>query len=156
MEYEVKCTQWSEDYIRELLDILQTNENIRITVSIDNEEKGTAYQEEKIIGQYLNQLGIPVHLQGYSYLKYGIMRCINCPEELDSVTKILYPNIAKKYQTTAGKVEHGIRHAIAKAWEGNEEAAWNSIFGMSRGNNHTRPTNSRFLATVADYIKIHH
>lgn len=149
MEQKITYTYWDEGKITELLSILQKNQNIKIIVSVENEREENINWEEKIAGCYLNKLGIPVHLRGYGYLKYGIMRCIECPEELESVTKILYPAIAKKYQTSSGKVEHGMRHAITKAWERKEKEEWRKIFGSYKM---TKPTNSQFLAAVTDYI----
>ena len=154
MEQMINYTQWNEEKIKELLAVLQANENIKITVLVENEEKQVANEREKIIGQYLHRLGIPSHLRGYGYIKYGIIRCIKYPEELECVTKILYPNIAKKYCTTSGKVEHGIRHAIARAWENKMEEEWKDIFGSGFEYSTGKPSNSRFLATVTDYIMI--
>ena len=152
MEHKIKGISPNEEALKELLAILQTGENIKITIAIEKEEN--VREEEKIIVRYLNELGIPGHLRGYGYIKYGILRCINSPEELESVTKILYPNIAKKYLTTAQKVEHGIRHAITKAWEKKEGEQWKQIFGVVSQNMEVKPTNSCFLATITDYIRI--
>lgn len=154
MEQKINCTQWDEGKIAELLTILKSNQNVKIIVSVENESRASLNHEERIVGYYLNKLGVPNHLRGYSYIKYGILRCLSCPEELESVTKILYPNIAKKYQTSSGKVEHGIRHAIAKAWDRKENEEWKTIFGFSEQCTMTKPTNSRFLATITDYIKL--
>ena len=152
MEQKIKEISWDKNQINELLAILQTGENIKITVVVEKEE--TLYEEEKIIVQCMNRLGISSHLRGYTYLKYGILRCMNYPEELESVTKVLYPNIAKKYQTTSPKVEHGIRHAIANAWERNRGDEWGHIFGAAFIEKKIKPTNSCFLATIADYIRM--
>lgn len=153
MEQKINCTHWDDGNIAELLEILKNNQNIKIIVSVENENEENMDREERIVGYYLKKLGISTHLRGYGYIKYGIMRCINYPEELECVTKILYPNIAKKYQTTSGKVEHGIRHAITKAWDKSESEEWGMIFGTSCYNRRLKPTNSQFLAAVTDYIK---
>lgn len=153
MQQEINCTHWESEKIIELFTMLKQNDNLTIIFSFD--KKDEEMHTEKLIGTYLNRLGIPLHLRGYSYIKYAIMRCIDCPEELESITKILYPNIAGKYQTTSGKVEHGIRHAISKAWEQKEEEIWHSIFGYTHRNTGTKPTNSQFIAAVADYITLH-
>jgi len=136
--------------------MLERNPNIKIVLSVEIPkwpEKETPIAMEKIVGHYLNRLGIPLHLNGYQYIKYGIVRCLKCPEELESVTKILYPNIAKRYHTSAAKVEHGIRHAIAKAWAEKQEEAWESLLGSFGKSGKVKPTNSQFIAAIADYIK---
>lgn len=144
-----------ESSLRELFTVLQKQQNIKIVISVETEpteEKETSVGMEKIVGHHLKRLGIPLHLNGYQYIKYGIVRCLKCPEEMESVTKILYPNIARKYHTSAAKVEHGIRHAIGKAWAGKPEEEWERLLGSLGKNGKGKPTNSQFIAAVTDYI----
>lgn len=153
MQQQIDCTYWESEKIVELFTLLKQNDNLTIIFSFDKKEE--EMQTEKLIGTYLHRLGIPLHLRGYNYIKYAILRCIQNPEELECITKMLYPNIAEKYLTTSGKVEHGIRHAITKAWEHKEEEIWLNIFGSTPRNLNTKPTNSQFIAAVADYITLY-
>lgn len=155
MEYTIDCTGWNREKIIEVFSSIPTNTNTKIVLYMEGNEKEESARE-KIVGSYLYKLGIPAHFKGYGYLKYGIMRCLSHSEELESITKILYPGIAKKYNTTTGKVEHGIRHAIQKAWETEKNEEWESVFGKMYMSHNSRPTNSRFIATLTDYITINH
>lgn len=152
MQQQINCTHWESEKLLELFTMLRQNENITIIFSFDQKEE--EMQTEKLVGTYLHRLGIPFHLQGYNYIKYAITRCIQYPEELECITKILYPNIAGKYQTTSGKVEHSIRHAITKAWEQKEEETWQNIFGYTQRKLCTKPTNSQFIAAIVDFISL--
>ena len=93
-------------------------------------------------------------LRGYSYLKYSVVRCLCNPEELESVTKILYPAIAKQFGTTSGRVEHGIRHAIQKTYENGRTTEWENVFGRNYKSCYKKPTNSQFIAALSDFINI--
>ena len=156
MEYTIDCTGWNREKFIEAFLSLPLNTNTKIVLYMGGTQKDEEDSWEKIVGSYLYKLGVPSHLKGYNYLKYGIARCLSHSEELESVTKILYPGIAKKYNTTTGKVEHGIRHAIQKAWETEKNEEWESIFGKAYMNRNSKPTNSQFIATIADFITINH
>lgn len=156
MEYTIDCTGWNKEKLIEVFSTLPFHTDTKIVLRMEGIEKEGESAWEKIVGSYLYKLGIPSHLKGYGYLKYGIIRCLCHSEELESVTKILYPGIAKKYNTTTGKVEHGIRHAIQKAWETEKNEEWESIFGKMYMAHNSRPTNSQFIATLSDYIAINH
>lgn len=156
MEYTIDCTGWNREKFIEVFSTLPVSSNTKIVLYMEGTEKEEENSWEKIVGSYLYKLGIPSHLRGYGYLKYGIIRCLSHSEELESVTKILYPGIAKKYNTTTGKVEHGIRHAIQKAWENEKSEEWETVFGKIQMNRNSRPTNSQFIATLSDFILINH
>ena len=147
--WNINCENWTLEKIVELLGSLQEMKGCRITLTFGNEENVNKKTEERVLGQYLNKLGFAPHLRGYSYLKTGIRHCIETPQEMESVTKLLYPAIAREHNTTAARVEHGIRHAIAQAWDGRDEEEWGSVFGFR---NSRRPSNSEFLAALTDYI----
>jgi len=155
MEHKTNEILLDESSLRELFMMLERNPNIKIVLSVEIPkwpEKETPIAMEKIVGHYLNRLGIPLHLNGYQYIKYGIVRCLKCPEELESVTKILYPNIAKRYHTTDVKVERAIRSVIEIGWERGNEGVFEDIFGYSRMHGKQRPTNSEFILGVADWL----
>ena len=152
MEYSVDCSGWSKEQLSEVFMTFLKQENVKIVLY--REENKEEYPWEKIVGKYLNSLGVPPHLNGYSYLKYSIARCLCHPEELESVTKILYPTIARKFGTTSGSVEHGIRHAIKKTCEKERTTEWENIFGKNYGCSYKKPTNSQFIASLSDFIKL--
>ena len=97
-------------------------------------------------------IGIPPHIKGYKYLREGIKMTIERPYIINSVTKELYPSIAEKFFTTASKVERAIRHAIEVAWNRGRIDAINAIFGARIYLGTEKPTNSEFIALVADKL----
>lgn len=155
MEYSVDCSGWSKEQLLEVLMTFSKQENVKIVLY--REEDKVKYPREELVGKYLNSLGVPRHLNGYSYLKYSIVRCLCYPEELESVTKILYPAIARKFGTTSGSVEHGIRHAIKKTCENYKNVRtteWENVFGKNYSCSYKKPTNSQFIAALTDYINL--
>ena len=107
--------------------------------------------EEKISEIFIS-IGIPPHIKGYGYLREGIKMTIEKPYIINSVTKELYPSIAKKFSTTSSKVERAIRHAIEVAWNRGRIDAINAIFGARIYLGNEKPTNSEFVALVADKL----
>jgi two-component system response regulator (stage 0 sporulation protein A) len=107
--------------------------------------------EEKISEIFIS-IGIPPHIKGYGYLREGIKMTIERPYIINSVTKELYPSIAKKFSTTSSKVERAIRHAIEVAWNRGRIDAINAIFGARIYLGTEKPTNSEFIALVADKL----
>ena len=107
--------------------------------------------EEKISEIFIS-IGIPPHIKGYSYLREGIKMTIERPYIINSVTKELYPSIAKKFSTSSSKVERAIRHAIEVAWNRGRIDAINAIFGARIYLGNEKPTNSEFIALVADKL----
>ena len=156
MEYVIDCTGWNREKYIDIFSTLPEHTSAKIVLYMEDSEKQSEKSLEKIVATYLNKLGVPTHLKGYGYLKWGIIRCLSNAEELESVTKILYPGIAKKYNTTAGKVEHGIRHAIHKAWESPKSEEWEIIFGKRYADCNIKPTNSQFIAALYDFISLNH
>lgn len=107
--------------------------------------------DEKISNIFIT-IGIPPHIKGFSYLREGIKLAVNDPSIINKVTKELYPCIAEKYSTTSSKVERAIRHAIEVAWNRGRAEAISSIFGARVYIGSERPTNSEFIALVADKL----
>ena len=151
-ETNISCERWTAENILQLFDILRENKGLKLTLSFGYEEAALVGRQQPEIGRYLTRLGIGRHLNGFSFLTTGIQHCLDNPEELESVTKILYPAIAREHQTTAGRVEHGIRHAISLAWEERKQEEWEKVFGYRADSSQGRPTNTEFLAAMADYI----
>lgn len=102
----------------------------------------------------IHEIGVPAHIKGYQYLREAIIMSVNDVEMLNSITKILYPSIAKKYQTTPSRVERAIRHAIEVAWSRGKMDTIDELFGYTINNGKGKPTNSEFIALIADKIRL--
>ena len=109
---------------------------------------------EVMITDIIHQIGVPAHIKGYHYLRDAIMMSIREKEAINSVTKILYPTVAKHYKTTSSRVERAIRHAIEVAWDRGDVDVLYSYFGYTIQNNRGKPTNSEFIAMIADKINL--
>lgn len=109
---------------------------------------------ETQVTRIIHQLGVPAHIKGYQYLRTAILLTINDNNIINSVTKILYPSVAKKYHTTTSRVERAIRHAIEVAWDRGDVDVLNSYFGYTIQNNRGKPTNSEFIAMIADNLRL--
>ncbi len=106
------------------------------------------------ITNIIHEIGVPAHIKGYLYLREAIKTVVNDIEMLSAVTKELYPSIAKRYNTTSSRVERAIRHAIEVAWSRGKVDTINSLFGYTIHNDKGKPTNSEFIAMVADKIRL--
>ncbi len=109
---------------------------------------------ETQVTKIIHQIGVPAHIKGYQYLRTAIMLTIQDSDIINSVTKVLYPSVAKKYQTTTSRVERAIRHAIEVAWDRGDVDTLNSYFGYTIQNNRGKPTNSEFIAMIADNLRL--
>ena len=109
---------------------------------------------EVVISDLMRQRGVPAHIKGYQYLRTAIDLSINDEEMLESVTKLLYPTIAKMYSTTSSRVERAIRHAIEVAWDRGDVEVLSSYFGYTIQSDRGKPTNSEFIAMIADRIRL--
>lgn len=109
---------------------------------------------ETEITNIIHEIGVPAHIKGYMYLREAITMVVNDMELLSAVTKELYPSIAKKYNTTASRVERAIRHAIEVAWGRGQIEAINKLFGYTVHNDKGKPTNSEFIAIIEDKLRL--
>jgi two-component system response regulator (stage 0 sporulation protein A) len=109
---------------------------------------------EKDVTDMIHELGVPAHIKGYQYLREAIMMAVEDIEMLNSITKILYPTIAKKFQTTPSRVERAIRHAIEVAWSRGKMETLDALFGYTINTGKGKPTNSEFIALIADRIRL--
>lgn len=107
------------------------------------------------VTEILHQIGVPAHIKGYHYLRDSIIMAIETPDIINAVTKQLYPNVAKRYETTASRVERAIRHAIEVAWDRGDVDILNSYFGYTIHNTRGKPTNSEFIAMISDRLRLH-
>ena len=132
----------------------------------NRKQKSEAIQSEKInqpdnipdieaqVTRIIHQIGVPAHIKGYQYLRTAILLTVKDSDVINSVTKVLYPSVAKKYQTTTSRVERAIRHAIEVAWDRGDVDTLNSYFGYTIQNNRGKPTNSEFIAMIADNLRL--
>ncbi len=109
---------------------------------------------EQSISRLMLELGIPAHLKGYQYLRTGIAMCIVDMERVGSVTKLLYPDLARQYMTTDQKIERAIRNAIEVSWERGNSNLFVKLFGYRNNMEHNRPTNSEYIAVIADFVRL--
>ena len=109
---------------------------------------------ESQVTEIIHRIGVPAHIKGYQYLRTAIMMTIADNDLINAVTKVLYPAVAKKYQTTSSRVERAIRHAIEVAWDRGDIDTLNAFFGYTIQNERGKPTNSEFIAMIADNMRL--
>ena len=109
---------------------------------------------EVVITDIIHQIGVPAHIKGYHYLREAIMMAVNDPDIINSVTKQLYPAVAKHFSTTSSRVERAIRHAIEVAWDRGDVDVLTSYFGYTIHNTNGKPTNSEFIAMISDKLRL--
>lgn len=128
----------------------------RPPVKIDKTKSRRKHQDniEANITSIMHDIGVPAHIKGYLYLREAITMVYNDIELLGSITKILYPDIAKKFNTTASRVERAIRHAIEVAWNRGNIESITELFGYTVNVSKAKPTNSEFIAMVADKLRL--
>ena len=121
----------------------------------EKDELATARPDiESQVTKIIHQIGVPAHIKGYQYLRSAILMTIDDNDIINSVTKVLYPTVAKKYKTTTSRVERAIRHAIEVAWDRGDVDTLNSYFGYTIQNTRGKPTNSEFIAMIADNLRL--
>lgn len=109
---------------------------------------------EARVTDMIHEIGIPAHIKGYHYLRDAIIMAIEDMDVLNAITKVLYPTVAKKHQTTSSRVERAIRHAIEVAWSRGKLDTLDDLFGYTVSNGKGKPTNSEFIALIADTIRL--
>jgi two-component system response regulator (stage 0 sporulation protein A) len=114
----------------------------------------TKHDIDAAITRILHEIGVPAHIKGYHYLREAIGIVYNDVEILGSITKVLYPRIAERYKTTSSRVERAIRHSIEVAWGRGNMDAIRTVFGYTVSASKTKPTNSEFIAMIADKLRI--
>ena len=176
-QLNVKTQQDNEKVFRILSDLLTNNKEFQIMITVpagskltgsdsligakaDNRQElssgSNVHDLEKDVTDMIHEIGVPAHIKGYQYLREAIMMSVEDIEMLNSITKILYPSIAKKYQTTPSRVERAIRHAIEVAWSRGKMETLDSLFGYTINIGKGKPTNSEFIALIADKIRLHY
>jgi len=109
---------------------------------------------ETRVTEIIHEVGVPAHVKGYQYAREAIMLAVRDPEAINAVTKVLYPTVAKQYDTTTSRVERAIRHAIEIAWDRGDVETLQRYFGYTVSTHKGKPTNSEFIAMIADMIKL--
>ncbi|MDR3313796.1 MAG: sporulation transcription factor Spo0A [Oscillospiraceae bacterium] len=109
---------------------------------------------EMMVSEIMHQVGVPAHIKGYQYLREAIILSIEDTEMISCVTKVLYPTVAKTFKTTPSRVERAIRHAIEVAWDRGDIDVLSSYFGYTIQNSRGKPTNSEFIAMIADKLRL--
>ena len=167
-QLSVAATKDNEQVFKLLSDLIHTNKEFQIMITVPSvgrrEEPQTLYSEtgtrppvrdlEKDVTDMIHEIGVPAHIKGYQYLREAIMMSVQDVEMLNSITKILYPTIAKKFQTTSSRVERAIRHAIEVAWNRGKMETLDAMFGYTINTGKGKPTNSEFIALIADKIRL--
>ena len=109
---------------------------------------------EAVVTDIIHEIGVPAHIKGYQYLREAIILTINDMDIINAVTKVLYPEVAKKFNTTPSRVERAIRHAIEVAWDRGDIETLQKFFGYTVSNIKGKPTNSEFIAMIADCLSL--
>ena len=102
----------------------------------------------------INTIGVPAHIKGYQYLREAIIIAVNDMDVINAITKVLYPQVAKTFQTTPSRVERAIRHALEVAWDRGDLDTLQRFFGYTVSNTRGKPTNSEFIALIADKLQL--
>ena len=123
-------------------------------IEISPEKKKDQENLEALVTNVIHEVGVPAHIKGYQYLREAIMMVVNDIDIINQITKQLYPDIASKYRTTPSRVERAIRHAIEVAWSRGKNDAVESIFGYTISAAKGKPTNSEFIAMIADKLRL--
>jgi len=146
------CLPKPIDYksLAEYIGTLTRSRGAAVGSSPDNTPPDIETQVTKII----HQIGVPAHIKGYQYLRTAILMTISDSDIINSVTKVLYPSVAKKYSTTTSRVERAIRHAIEVAWDRGDLDTLQKYFGYTVSNIKGKPTNSEFIAMISDRLRL--
>ena len=143
-----------KDIASHILEASQTTYPGSSVISAPTVNAITENNLESVITDIIHDIGVPAHIKGYNYLREAIGLCIKDDEFINSITKLLYPTVAKNFSTTSSRVERAIRHAIEVAWNRGREEILTDIFGYTIDTNKGKPTNGEFIAMISDSIKL--
>ncbi len=155
LQTTIVCEKAKFDRIKHVrnLELCKKNE-VRKINAYEKKQDLEEHNLESDVTNIIHEIGVPAHIKGYQYLREAIVMSVTDMEMLNSITKILYPGIAKKYQTTPSRVERAIRHAIEVAWSRGKMDTIDELFGYTIHNGKGKPTNSEFIALIADKIRL--
>ncbi len=117
-------------------------------------QRGDKASIETMVTGIIHEIGVPAHIKGYQYLREAIIIAVNDMDVINAITKVLYPQVAKTFQTTPSRVERAIRHAIEVAWDRGDLDTLQRFFGYTVSNTKGKPTNSEFIALIADKLQL--
>ena len=140
--------------IRQVIQYGDTNFKVLHNDTKEEKQKVLAYDLETDVTDIIREIGIPAHIKGYQYIREGIIMAVDDINMLNYITKLLYPTIAKKYKTTSSSVERAIRHAIEVAWSRGKIEVLENMFGYTISAGKGKPTNSEFIALIADKLRL--
>lgn len=132
----------------------QSAETISRPVAKEPVKQAAVHDLEQDVTNMIHEIGVPAHIKGYQYLREAIMMSVEDSAMISSITKVLYPTIAKRFQTTPSRVERAIRHAIEVAWSRGRMETLDALFGYTVDTGKGKPTNSEFIALIADRIRL--
>jgi len=132
------------------LEEIRGSEMLRLPVRRPNDKTSI----ESLVTGIIHEIGVPAHIKGYQYLREAIIIAVNDMDVINAITKVLYPQVAKTFQTTPSRVERAIRHAIEVAWDRGDLDTLQRFFGYTVSNTKGKPTNSEFIALIADKLQL--
>ena len=134
----------------ERLEEIRGGENLRMPAPRHSGQQNI----ETMVTNIIHEIGVPAHIKGYQYLREAIIIAVEDMDVINAITKILYPQVAKTFQTTPSRVERAIRHAIEVAWDRGDLDTLQRFFGYTVSNTKGKPTNSEFIALIADKLQL--
>ena len=169
-QLKIQTTKDNERIYEILGNLINGNKEFQIMITVPSQkggEKEKMAESQKLprfskqdlehdVTDMIHEIGVPAHIKGYQYLREAIMMSVEEPAMISSITKILYPTIAKRFQTTPSRVERAIRHAIEVAWSRGRMETLDALFGYTIDTGKGKPTNSEFIALIADRIRLFH
>ena len=167
-QLNITAAKDNEKIYKILGDLMNADREFQIMITVPSGKRGNTArtaqepQKQKMVIRDLEQdvtnmiheIGVPAHIKGYQYLREAIMMAVDDSGMISSITKILYPTIAKRFQTTPSRVERAIRHAIEVAWSRGRMETLDALFGYTIDTGKGKPTNSEFIALIADRIRL--
>ena len=167
-QLNITTTKDNEKVYKILGDLMNADKEFQIMITVPSTQKNDAALQaaeapkvqkpmrdlEQDVTNMIHEIGVPAHIKGYQYLREAIMMSVEDPAMISSITKILYPTIAKRFQTTPSRVERAIRHAIEVAWSRGRMETLDALFGYTINTGKGKPTNSEFIALIADKIRL--
>lgn len=154
IEIKISVPAWMDQGCK--MDLTQKEQDrfVMEREKVTNQETGENVTLEQIISKLLHELGVPAHIKGYQYLRLAIQLSVEDMQNLHSITKVLYPSIAEAFHTTPSRVERAIRHAVEVSFSRGKMETLEEIFGYSVNTLKGKPTNSEFIAMLADQIRL--
>lgn len=167
-QLNITTTKDNEKVYKILGDLMNADKEFQIMITVPSTKSDTVAAQagkvqkenevirdlEQDVTDMIHEIGVPAHIKGYQYLREAIMMSVEDPAMISSITKILYPTIAKRFQTTPSRVERAIRHAIEVAWSRGRMETLDALFGYTIDTGKGKPTNSEFIALIADKIRL--